>query len=210
MKTVTIAAWYVSVALGNLLVIIITQARFFKSQVSLTSPTSKIKEFCWKPSTFICPFLASMLLHIQLPVFILESHTRLNNDQLGLRILPVCWIDFGEHGGIFRDGQQVQVRGSWSRFKLYVDQRLLRQWALVTLEACYSCYVCAWSFGGIHDVVIFYVDLWRIFEVNRSIIQMLYACRVDHEVWWGTWNKTFANVFISYVSADNWNPSQSF
>lgn len=33
MKTVTIAAWYVSVALGNLMVIIITQARLFKSQV---------------------------------------------------------------------------------------------------------------------------------------------------------------------------------
>ncbi|XP_048505503.1 solute carrier family 15 member 2 isoform X9 [Athalia rosae] len=32
MKTVTIAAWYVSVAIGNLLVIIITQARLFKSQ----------------------------------------------------------------------------------------------------------------------------------------------------------------------------------
>ncbi|XP_043289096.1 peptide transporter family 2-like [Venturia canescens] len=32
MKTVTIAAWYVSVALGNLMVIIITQARIFRSQ----------------------------------------------------------------------------------------------------------------------------------------------------------------------------------
>ncbi|XP_015602452.1 solute carrier family 15 member 2 isoform X3 [Cephus cinctus] len=32
MKTVTIAAWYVSVALGNLMVIIVTQARLFRSQ----------------------------------------------------------------------------------------------------------------------------------------------------------------------------------
>ncbi|XP_046750570.1 LOW QUALITY PROTEIN: solute carrier family 15 member 1-like [Diprion similis] len=32
MKTVTIAAWYVSVALGNFMVIIITQARLFRSQ----------------------------------------------------------------------------------------------------------------------------------------------------------------------------------
>lgn len=33
MKTVTIAGWYLSVAVGNLLVILITQANFFKSQV---------------------------------------------------------------------------------------------------------------------------------------------------------------------------------
>ncbi|KAF5306062.1 hypothetical protein FQA39_LY09040 [Lamprigera yunnana] len=32
LKTVTIAAWYLSVAVGNFLVIIITQAKFFKSQ----------------------------------------------------------------------------------------------------------------------------------------------------------------------------------
>lgn len=34
MKTVTIAAWYLSVAMGNFLVIVITQARLFRSQVS--------------------------------------------------------------------------------------------------------------------------------------------------------------------------------
>ena len=33
MKTVTIAFWYVSVAMGNFLVIIVIQARFFRSQV---------------------------------------------------------------------------------------------------------------------------------------------------------------------------------
>ncbi|KAF2882324.1 hypothetical protein ILUMI_23848 [Ignelater luminosus] len=32
LKTITLAAWYLSVAIGNLLVIIVTQARFFKSQ----------------------------------------------------------------------------------------------------------------------------------------------------------------------------------
>jgi solute carrier family 15 oligopeptide transporter 1 len=32
MKTVTIAGWYLSVAVGNFLVILITQANFFKSQ----------------------------------------------------------------------------------------------------------------------------------------------------------------------------------
>lgn len=35
MKTVTIAGWYLSVAVGNLLVIIITQANLFKSQVRI-------------------------------------------------------------------------------------------------------------------------------------------------------------------------------
>lgn len=33
LKTVTIAAWYLSVAFGNFLVIVITQAKLFKSQV---------------------------------------------------------------------------------------------------------------------------------------------------------------------------------
>lgn len=40
MKTVTIASWYLSVAIGNLMVIVVAQANIFKSQVSDERRTS--------------------------------------------------------------------------------------------------------------------------------------------------------------------------
>ena len=35
MKTITIAAWYVSVAFGNLIVILVAQTKIFQSRVSV-------------------------------------------------------------------------------------------------------------------------------------------------------------------------------
>lgn len=47
MKTITIAAWYVSVAFGNLIVILVAQIKIFQSRVSVELMMTVINRLIW-------------------------------------------------------------------------------------------------------------------------------------------------------------------
>lgn len=64
MKTVTMAAWYFSVACGNLLVIIITQAQFFSNQVWHISEFSLPKFLSFLPPLSFPATVASLLFFL--------------------------------------------------------------------------------------------------------------------------------------------------
>lgn len=59
MKTVTMAAWYFSVACGNLLIIVVTQMLTFNSQVSSKSVAKSLLMLFYKVAEFL--FFAVLL-----------------------------------------------------------------------------------------------------------------------------------------------------
>lgn len=94
MKTVTMAAWYFSVACGNLLVIIITQAQFFSNQVhnwllshfpGCHSQRSKTPTFCTLARR--TNFSSLLLSFSSTCLYLLGCHRIIRQSQSNLTIL---------------------------------------------------------------------------------------------------------------------------